>query len=79
MLLPLILEDGYWRKKSQVIFMAFSHCAPPPMSIALQHAQAIAILQQAAALGQGSSSLPHIIASAPLSLSDLWQMAALSS
>jgi hypothetical protein len=70
---------GTGEKKSEVIFMALSHCAPPPMSIALQRAQAIAILQQDAALGQGSSSLPHIIASASPSLSNLCQMAALSS
>jgi len=42
--------------------------------MALQHAQAIAIFQRADALGQGSSSLPHIIASALLSLANLWQM-----
>jgi hypothetical protein len=41
------------------------------MFITLQHAQAIMILQWAIALGQGSSSLPHIIASAPPSLADL--------
>jgi hypothetical protein len=42
-------------------------------SIALQCAQAIVVLHQAAALGRGSSSLPHIIVSAPSSLTNLWQ------
>ncbi len=37
-------------------------------SIALQHAQAIVVLHWAAALDQGSSSLPHIIVSAPSSI-----------
>jgi hypothetical protein len=37
------------------------------------------VLQQVIALGQGSSSLPHIIASAPLSVINLWQMIAFSS
>jgi hypothetical protein len=41
------------------------------MSITLQHAHAIMIFQQAITLGQGSSFLPHIIASAPPSLTDL--------
>jgi hypothetical protein len=35
--------------------------------------QAIAILQWAATLSHSSSSLPHISASAPPSLADLWQ------
>jgi hypothetical protein len=46
------------------------------VSMALQRAQAIGILQGANALGQGSSSLPHIIISAAPSLADLWQMTA---
>jgi hypothetical protein len=33
--------------------------------------QAIVILQQVVAFGQGFSSLPHIIANAPSSLADL--------
>jgi hypothetical protein len=41
------------------------------MSIALKCAQAIAIFQWVVALGGGSSFLPHIIVSAPLSLGDL--------
>jgi hypothetical protein len=49
------------------------------VSIVLQCAQVIAILQWVAALGQGSSSLPHIIATAPLSLVDLWQITDFSS
>jgi hypothetical protein len=40
--------------------------------IALQHAQAITILQWVVALGRGSSSFPHIIIHAPLLLADLW-------
>jgi hypothetical protein len=44
------------------------------VSIALQCAQAITILQWVATLGQGFSSCPHIIVSAFLSLIDLWQM-----
>jgi hypothetical protein len=40
--------------------------------------QAISILQHVAALGQGASSLPHIINSAPPSLVDMWQMTTLS-
>jgi hypothetical protein len=48
------------------------------VSIALQHAQAITIFQRATTLGRGSSSLPHMIASAPSSLIDLWQMIAFS-
>jgi len=35
------------------------------LSIALQHAQAMAILQQVVTLGWGSSFFPHIIVSAP--------------
>jgi hypothetical protein len=42
------------------------------VSITLQCAQTIASFQQAPALGQGSSSLPHIIVIALLSLTDLW-------
>jgi hypothetical protein len=46
------------------------------MSITLQCPQTIMILQQALALGQ----VPRlIIASAPLSLANLWQMTILSS
>ncbi len=41
------------------------------MFIALQRAQVIFFLQWAIAFGWGSSFLPHIIASAPLSLADL--------
>ncbi len=37
------------------------------------------ILQRVATLGHGSSSLPHIIASAPLSLADLQQTTTFSS
>jgi hypothetical protein len=44
------------------------------MSIALQCAQAIAILQQVVPLGWGCSLLPYIIANALLSLANLWQM-----
>jgi hypothetical protein len=43
------------------------------VSIALQHAQAIAILQWVATFSESSSSLPHIPANAPPSLVDLWQ------
>ncbi len=43
------------------------------MLIALQCAQAITFLQQAGMLSYNSSSLPHIQASAPPSLADLWQ------
>jgi hypothetical protein len=39
-----------------------------------QELQDIGILQQAEALGQGSSSCPHIISRALSSLADLWQM-----
>jgi len=42
------------------------------VSIALQCAQAMVILQWTVALGQGSSSLPHIIVNAPSSLANLW-------
>jgi hypothetical protein len=49
------------------------------MSITLQHAQAIMILQRAITLGEGSSFLPHIIADASTSLAYLWQMTTLSS
>lgn len=49
------------------------------MSIALQLVQTIAILQRATALEWCSLSLPHMIAKAPLSLANLWQMATLSS
>jgi len=42
------------------------------MSIALQHVQAITILQRASMLSESSSSLPHILASAPPSLVNLW-------
>jgi len=49
------------------------------VSIALQCAKAIAILQWATTFGRGSSSLPHIIASAPLSLTNLLQTIVVSS
>jgi hypothetical protein len=49
------------------------------VSIALQHVQAVTIIQWAAALGWGSSSLPHIIVNAPSSLVDLWQTITFSS
>jgi hypothetical protein len=49
------------------------------MSIALQRVQTIAILQWATALEWYFLSLPHIVAKAPLSLANLWQMATLSS
>ncbi len=49
------------------------------VSIALQHVQAITILQWAIALNWSSSSLSHIITSAPSSLANLSQMIALSS
>jgi hypothetical protein len=41
-------------------------------SIALQHAQAIMILQRVVAFGWRPSSFSHIIVSAPSSLADLW-------
>ncbi len=41
------------------------------LSIALQHAQTITIFQWVVAFGWGSSSLPHIIANALLSLVNL--------
>ncbi len=44
------------------------------MSIALQRAQAITILQQVATFNHNSSSLPHIPTSAHPSLANLWQM-----
>ncbi len=62
-LVPLMLVSYYWQ------------C----VSIALQHVQAIAILQWATTLGWGSSSLRRIVPSALSSLADLWQMTALSS
>jgi len=40
------------------------------MSIALQHVQTITIFQQTTTLNHNFSSLPHILASAPPSLSD---------
>jgi len=43
------------------------------MSIALQHVQAIVILQWATMFNHNSSSLPHIPTNAPPSLIDLWQ------
>jgi hypothetical protein len=49
------------------------------MSITLQCAQAITFIRQVASLGWGSSSLSHIIASAPSSLTNLWQMTTCSS
>jgi len=49
------------------------------VSIALQRAKAIATLQWAIALNRGSSFLPHIISSAPSSLTDLWQTIAFPS
>jgi hypothetical protein len=49
------------------------------VSIALQRVQAIMILQQIVALGKGFLSLPHIIGSAPPSLTNLWQMTTFSS
>jgi len=42
------------------------------MSIAFQCAQAIMILQWGVVLNHNSSSFPHIVASAPPSLVDLW-------
>jgi len=48
------------------------------MSITLQHAQAMAILQQVVTFGQGSSFLPHVIISAPSLVANLWQMIVLS-
>ncbi len=54
-------------------------CYRQRVSITLQHVQAIAIFQQVATLGWGSSSLPHIKASALLSLANLWQITTLSS
>jgi hypothetical protein len=51
-IIPLMLIFPYWQR----------------VSIALQWAQAIAIIQQAATLGWDSSSLTHIIASEPPSL-----------
>jgi hypothetical protein len=42
------------------------------VSITLQHAQAIAILQRTTTLGRGSSSLPHIIVNASPPLTNLW-------
>jgi hypothetical protein len=45
----------------------YRHC----VSIILQRAQAIAILQRAITLCQGFSSLSHIIANAPSLLADL--------
>jgi len=62
-LVPSMLVSYYW----------------PCVSIALQHVQAIAILQRATTLGWGSSSLQHIVPSALSSLADLWQMTTLSS
>jgi presenilin-like A22 family membrane protease len=66
--------NGLFLVCSMLVFCYRQH-----VSIALQHAQAIAILQWVVALGQVSSSLPHIIASAPTSLVNLWQTTALSS
>jgi len=43
------------------------------MSITLQRAQAITILQQVSMLNHSSSSFPHIPANAPSSIADLWQ------
>jgi hypothetical protein len=57
-LIPSMLVSYYWQ------------C----MSIALQHVQAIAIIQWVVPLGQGSSLLPHIKSSAPMAVANLWQM-----
>jgi hypothetical protein len=42
------------------------------VSITLQHAQAMVILQQVVTLGRGLSFLPHIIVNAPSLVANLW-------
>ncbi len=59
---------------SMLVFYYWQH-----LSIALQCAQAIMILQRAIALGRNFSFLPHVIISAPPSLANLWQMTILFS
>jgi hypothetical protein len=71
-------------KTNCTIFLKFNytctfHHLIQRVSIALQCAQAIAILQHAITFGWGFSSFLHIIAIAPLSLFDLWQTIAFSS
>ncbi len=62
-LVPSMLISHYWQH----------------VSIALQRVQAIMILQWVVTFGLGSSLLPHIIVSAPLSLANLWQTTTFSS
>ncbi len=65
-----IIAHHQWSLVLSLLVSHYQLC----VSIALQRAQAIMILQKAATLGRGSSFLSHIITNAPPSLSDLWQM-----
>jgi hypothetical protein len=59
------------QQTSLVLLMFISHCKQQ-VSIALQHVQAITIFRQAITFSHSFTSLPHILASAPPSLVDLW-------
>ncbi len=58
-------------QQSSLVPMMFISYYQQHVSIALQHAHAIAILKCATMLGKHSSSLPHIAISAPSSLAYL--------
>jgi hypothetical protein len=58
------------------IFICYVHASIvyyKQVMIAFQLVQVVTILQQVAMFRRSSSPLPHILASAPLSLVDLWQ------
>ncbi len=64
----------HYRASSVVLFSPLDACfyCRHHVSVTLQCAQAISILQLVIALGKGSSSLPHIITSGSPSLANLW-------
>jgi hypothetical protein len=62
-----------YHQQTSLVHSMFISYYKQRMSIALQHVQAIAILQWATMFNHNSSSLPHIPTNAPPSLIDLWQ------